>query len=198
MKRVIVQILKQAGFESIESGALEILLRVFSDRLISYLNTVSQKAIHSSRSSVTLTDLFSMNNQIYRIGKTVEFTNEILVECNVTIPNYKYESVRNLFSIIHINRENYPEELLEPEVEWISPLATRVEKYIHIYDFMPNFPPTHTFRMTPIKQLNNKFQSTKVKNRLEQSLSSEGNMVKLIKSSGTMPKFINFLYKGKI
>jgi len=26
MKRVIVQILKQAGFESIESGALEILL----------------------------------------------------------------------------------------------------------------------------------------------------------------------------
>lgn len=198
MKRIIIQILKKTGFEAVESQALEVLLKVFSDRLISYLNTVSQKTQHSSRPSTSFIDLLNMNAQIFKIGKEVSYPQHILSECNVTVPDCKYESIKKLFSLIHINRENYPEELIEPEIEWISPLATRVEKYIHIYDFMPNFPPIHTFRMTAVKPMNSKYQSTKVKNRLEQSLSSEGNMVKLIKSSGTMPKFINFLYKGRM
>jgi Transcription factor TFIID complex subunit 8 C-term len=103
----------------------------------------------------------------------------------------------NPFKLVIIDLEDYDyEELVEPE-EWTSPLSVRVEKFIHIYDFMPSFPPIHTFRQTTIKQQTIKNQSSKVKKRLEQSLKSEENMIKLIKSSGSIPGFINYLYKRK-
>lgn len=198
MKRIIVQILKKSGFEATEEKALELMLEVFSDRLNSFLKTAAQRSILSLRPSTSLLDILSINNRIFQIGRELPFTMDMLDECNVAVPESRYASVQKLFSLVDFPKENYPEELIETEAEWISPITTKVEKYIHIYDFMPNFPPIHTFRMTSIRPANNKHQSTKVKNRLEQSLSSEGNMVKLIKSSGTMPKFINFLYKGRI
>lgn len=198
MKRIIVQILKKTGFESVESKALEMLLEVYNDRICSFLNTVSRRTIHSLKPSTSFIDILSMKNEIFQIGKELPLTSEMLNECNVTVPKSNFRKVQKIFSVVAITRENFPEELIEPELEWTSPITTKVEKYIHIYDYMPSFPPIHTFRMTAMRQSNSKHQSTKVKNRLEQSLSSEGNMVKLIKSSGTMPKFINFLYKGRM
>lgn len=89
----------------------------------------------------------------------------------------------------------YEYEKAEEEVKFDSPLVSNIEKYIHIYEFMPNFPPAHAFRQTIIKPSSKSSRSLSVKNRLEQSLRSENNLLKLIKASGSLPPFINFLYR---
>ncbi|ELA40925.1 uncharacterized protein VICG_02014 [Vittaforma corneae ATCC 50505] len=198
LKRSALELLKSIGFESIESKALELLLAIHNDRIMSYLQTNSKISVLSSRPSVSLLDLCGIKQQLPRIGNEIPFTKDMLAECNAMIPNCRNKSVQYLFTLVPSKTYEFPREILEEEHEWISPLSARVERFIHIYDFMPNFPPIHTFRMTSLKSSTLKNQSSKVKNRLEQSLRSEGSMVKLIKSSGSMPKFINYLYKGKV
>lgn len=198
MRRIIAEILKNAGFESSNCDALELFLKIHDDRIMSFLKNISRLSLHAGRPSTTLVDLFGMKNTIQKIGTDVIFEDWMLNECNTNILDSKYLSLKTLFSSIPCKRIEYPREIPEFDPEWISPISQRVEKFIHIYEFMPNFPPNHTFRITPLKGSTFKNQSTKVKNRLEQSLRSEGNMVKLIKSSGSMPKFINYIYKGKI
>lgn len=198
MRRAIAEIMKLIGFEQMESNAMELLLAIHNDRLESNLRTITKPSFLCGRASVSLLDLFGMRQTLPRISNEMQFAKEMLEECKITVPVCKNRSIQSLFTLAPVKKQTHPIELLEEETEWISPLSTRVEKFIHIYDFMPEFPPIHTFRMTFIKSSAFKNQSSKVKNRLEQSLRSEGNMVKLIKSSGSMPRFINYLYKGKM
>ncbi|CAD26035.1 hypothetical protein [Encephalitozoon cuniculi GB-M1] len=100
------------------------------------------------------------------------------------------------FEFSPVERIEYPEEVAEEEEKFVSPLSSSIEKYIHIYDFMPSFPPTHAFRQTIVKASSKSSKSVNVKNRLEQSLRTEGNLLKLIKASGSLPPFVNFLYRN--
>lgn len=90
---------------------------------------------------------------------------------------------------------DYVQEMPRKEPRFESPLASSIEKYIHIYEFMPGFPPTHAFRQTIAKPNSRSSRSLNVKHRLEQSLRSEGNLLQLIRASGSLPPFINFLYR---
>lgn len=194
-KRAIAELLKNIGFEAVDRRAMELLFSIFDDRLTSYLGSNSRLSLLCSRPTTTLVDLFGIRQNIPRIGNELHFPPEVLTECNVSLPPCTNRTIQNLFSLVHIKKLHFPIEMIEPEPEWTSPLSTRVEKFIHVYEFMPNFPPIHTFRISSVKNTAMKNQSSKVKNRLDQSLKSEGSMVKLIKSSGSMPKFINYLYK---
>jgi histone H3/H4 len=89
----------------------------------------------------------------------------------------------------------YDPEVAAEDPAFASPLASSTEKYIHIYEFMPSFPPTHTFRQTIVKPNGRDTRSFDVKHRLEQSLRTENNLLRLIKASGALPPFVNFLYK---
>lgn len=198
VKFCVAKLLKKAGFEGIEAKALELIVEVHRDRISRFLQSMVKLSIHASRPSVSLLDLFAVKYNFPRIGREFPFTEEMLLECNVDIPVCKNKSVQNIFSLILPEKVHFPKCVQEEEIEWCSPLSGKVEKFIHIYEFMPSFPPIHTFRLTPLKSSIFKNQSAKVKNRLEQSLRSEENMVKLIKSSGSMPNFINYLYRRKI
>lgn len=101
------------------------------------------------------------------------------------------------FELPPFERVTYEKEEAEKEEKFTSPLSSSIEKYIHIYDFMPSFPPTHAFRQTIVKGGSRSSKSMNVKNRLEQSLRTEGNLLKLIKASGSLPPFVNFLYKNE-
>lgn len=197
LQRMILRLLKNTGFETAESRALAVLVKTFDDRISSFLRTVSQLSVLGGRPSVCMLDLFGTKQATQSLARYRPLPTEILVECGSTVPKCRNGNTRNLFSLIPLLPEIYPRETVEDEEEWVSPLSTRVEKFIHIYEFMPNFPPIHTFRTTAVKNHNSKNQSSKVKNRLEQSLRSEGNMIKLIKSSGSIPNFINYIYKNK-
>lgn len=100
------------------------------------------------------------------------------------------------FEFPSTERVVYETEAAVVEERFVSPLSSSIEKYIHIYDFMPGFPPTHAFRQTLVKQGSKASKPANVKNRLEQSLRTEGNLLKLIKASGTLPPFVNFLYRS--
>lgn len=197
LKRIICEILKQAGFDSVESKALTYFIDSFEESICVFLRTSLQLSLHAGRPSTSLLDVFGINKSIQRIKNNSLITPEQLMECNATIIPSSWPSISNLFSIIPFTRPHIIYEEIEIEPDWQSSISSKVEKFIHIYDFMPSFPPIHTFRITMPKASDIKNQSSKVKHRLEQSLRSEGNMIKLVKSSGSVPGFINYLYKNK-
>ncbi|KAI5172477.1 hypothetical protein PAEPH01_1753 [Pancytospora epiphaga] len=196
MKKVIeftvLQILRQTGFETVSRRSLELIVEVFKDRLVAFLNTVSSRAALSMRSGISLVDLMDYIEDPRSFSHIGNRGKQRGMETSA-LKNAR----SRLFDVIPAPQVQFEKENLEEPKEWISPLSTRVEKFIHIYDFMPNFPPIHTFRLTLPKQVVQKNYSSRVKKRLEQSLKSEGNMIKLIKSSGSLPGYINYLYKNK-
>jgi len=196
-RKIIASILKEAGFDSANQKALEILLNVFEDRLSSFLHSSLQKSIHAGRPSMTMLDILDSKQCLQKLLDYRPGDESHLLECNASVPKCSFKNNEDMFSLVPLREINLEYELLEPEVEWSSPLSTHVEKFIHIYDFMPSFPPIHTFRMTALKSHSSKNQSSKVKNRLEQSLRSESNMIKLIKTNGSIPGFINYMYRNK-
>lgn len=190
LTHIILRIIQNAGFEAVSKPALELLLRVYEDRICTILNIVTMKANFAARPSTSILDFMNI------IEDPTKLLGQAAAEKGSTSTR-DAAAFRKLFNVAQLAPVEYPaEEYIEPK-EWTSPLSTRVEKFIHIYDFMPSFPPIHTFRLTAIKQPIMKNHSSKVKNRLEQSLKSESNMIKLIKSSGALPGYINFLYRSQ-
>lgn len=190
LTRALCKIIQQAGFEAINQKAMKYFISVFEDRIKSMFMVLVSKSVHSGRPTCSLIDLYKYIEEGRALGVIAKYSHNI--PKTVTCANNR----RNMFKLLDFSTEKYEKIVLHETEKWLSPLSNRVEKFIHIYDFMPDFPPIHTFRLTPIKQLVSKNLSSKVKNRLEQSLKSEKNMIKLIKSSDSLPKFINFLYEN--
>lgn len=71
-------------------------------------------------------------------------------------------------------------------------LATPIDKYVHIYEHLPSFPASHTFRRTIIKPPID-FSCSNLKKRIEQSLRAENNLFKMKRGR----KYINFLYHNE-
>lgn len=191
-KYALVKILKETGFESCSSRALELFLAIFEDRLSSMLRTLHSRQIHACRTSTTFLDLLDI----------VDLQDAFTVR-----EDWKYrkkdsralltDKRTKLFRLPNIHFEEFPHEMQSSCEEWTSPVSIRLEKFIHIYEFMPPFPPVHTFRHTHLKPAVSGGLSFRVKNRLEQSHITEDNMIKLIKSSGSLPKFINYIYNRR-
>lgn len=165
IKHFLCKYLKDNGYETVEIKALLMLKEAFELKINSYLKVLYSYKMLSSKQNSTLTDVMYLTNK----------------KMPAILPSQGTPA--------------YEETEVIEDAEFISPLANTVEKYIHIYDFMPSFPPTHTFKQTFVKADTKENKSFSVKNRLEQSLRSENNLLKLIKSSGSLPPFINYLYK---
>lgn len=198
LEREIIKILKVAGFGSISKQALEILISVYEDRQISILSTVMSRSLLASRPTLSLLDFISIfeSKDCFRDNKSnCSAFSDYSSKISNLKGDFSFSKLMNIFNLLNYEPETFEEENPKEDKEWISPISTKVEKAIHIYDFMPNFPSIHTFRNTSVKQQNSKNFSSKVKNRLEQSLRTENNMIKLIKTSGKIPNFVNFIYK---
>jgi hypothetical protein len=169
MRRVLedrlLRILKEVGYEVVERKALEVYVTGLETYMLAYLRTISSLSRHGMKSHSTLLDLL----------------------CLVDGKRFDCGSVGEA-------RVEYENEVAEEEEKFNSPLSSSIEKYIHIYDFMPSFPAIHAFRQTITKPNCKSNKSANVKSRLEQSLRAEGNLLKLIKASESLPPFINFLY----
>ena len=147
--------------------AFLLLKEVFICWLNSKIGLLSFLAAHSGRTKLNFFDFFSS-----------EFIHVPLSELYLTIPNYEYEC--------------NPEQN-----EWKSSISHKNEKFIHIYEFMPDFPPIHTYRNTMIKENNTHVAINNIKDRMKQSIRSEKNMFKLFKVSGSLPPFINCIYNNE-
>lgn len=161
----VLRIVKENGFLYADKKAILLIKASLESHITSILKVLMSYTIHSKKQSANIYDFFT------------------------AIKNLKIKLLTNIQPIY------YSEENVIPVIDFKSPLSTYLERYIHIYDFMPSFPPTHTFRQTYLKNKEKEDKSQLVKSRLEQSLRSERNLLKLIKGSGSLPSFVNYLYK---
>lgn len=74
-----------------------------------------------------------------------------------------------------------------------GPISAPVEKFINIYEFMPNFPPLHTFRRTLIKENRVRSRAKDVKERIEQRNQVATNLFRLLKRLGSIPQHADYL-----
>ncbi|ORD96545.1 hypothetical protein HERIO_1539 [Hepatospora eriocheir] len=169
IKFIIINLLKQHEFEYIRSNALDILVEIFNGYLDYILTTIKGKVNHSKRNYVNLIDLVKNNKELF-----ISFDIDELDISN--------------------NLEFSFQEIIEEET-WSCQLNNKPENIIHIYKWMPELPPIHTYRRTFQLERGNIKESIGVKNKIDQSLKSEKNMFKLFNTSGSLPKFINYLYK---
>lgn len=170
IKKIVTSILINAGYSNADKQALDLLTDVFIHFINENLKILSTSAQHSGRVNLTMFDFVKQKNKLFKFDDNV-------------LPCYTLN-------------DYLQHEQLVIENEWDSPLATKSEKFIHIYDFMPDFPAIHAFRNTPGTENREHFESTNVKNKMEQSIKSEKNMFKLFKTSGSLPAFINCMYKN--
>ena len=167
--KLIFKVLKQAGFDNITTKALELYKECFKDIFDNNIKIIAGSIMHSGRVTLNMYDFVKVNTKIIPINFNI-----------LNIPNID----------LNLQYEEYKDIK-----EWNSPLANKSEKFIHIYDFMPEFPATHTYRNTPLPETRNYIESINIKNRIEQSIKSEKNMFRLFKTSGSLPPFINYIYK---
>lgn len=94
--------------------------------------------------------------------------------------------------------KSFPYLEYEPEIEvktlnYISPVSAPVEKFMHIYEFMPIFPPLHTFKETIIREKKVRSRARDVKDRIEQRNKVIESLFSLIRASKKKPKCVNYL-----
>jgi len=165
INHIIVKFLNYNGFDLADKKAVLLINEALDLYISSILKILNSHTFHSRKQCANIWDFVSLLN----------------------FKNLKIEN--NIKPVL------YPSVQKNNIEEFKSPLSTYLERYIHIYDFMPSFPPTHTFRQTYIKNKEKEDRSQKVKTRLEQSLRAEKNLLRLIKGSGSLPSFVNYLHK---
>ncbi|KAL0263978.1 UNVERIFIED_CONTAM: hypothetical protein PYX00_011243 [Menopon gallinae] len=82
-----------------------------------------------------------------------------------------------------------------PEAEtFYGPISAPVDKFINIYEFMPVFPPLHTFRATLVKENKVRSRARDVKERIEQKNQVAASVFRILKRLKEIPNRANYLY----
>lgn len=161
--------LKRAGYECMDKKALIIFKEAFDKRIMSILHTLRKFTSHSLKDKSTMIEAFVMMNDIgIKVNK------------------------RDFVKILPLHIEKEEEDV---KIEFHNKLASVIDKYIHVYEFMPDFPPAHSFKKTFIKGSINSNFSEGHKKRLEQSAVAEANLYKMLHKSNKIPQFANYLKK---
>lgn len=85
------------------------------------------------------------------------------------------------------------EKVLETEA-FYGPISAPVDKFINIYEFMPVFPPLHTFRATLVKENKVRSRAKDVKERIEQKNQIAASVFRILKRLDEIPNRANYLY----
>lgn len=103
--------------------------------------------------------------------------------------NFHMDLSQNADNYNNFDHSNLPSQS-DAEAKEDNIISTHIDKYVHIYEHLPPFPPSHTFRRTIVKD---KPQITpeSLKKRIEESLRAEKNLFKMVGVNG----FVNFLYQ---
>ncbi|TBU07293.1 putative subunit 8 of transcription factor IID [Hamiltosporidium magnivora] len=166
LEKCILEELKRAGYQKLNTKALYMFTQTTIAQIKTNCNILSSLTLHSMRSRSTLLDVMNL----IKLTK-IDYSNVY------NRPTVKYE----------VEEEPKP-------IQFKSSISCSAEKFIHIYDFMPDFPPVHTFKKSFLKENRSEDKSEKVKQRIEQSLKTESSLLKIIACSKGLPKRINFLF----
>ena len=82
-----------------------------------------------------------------------------------------------------------------PDIEaFYGPISAPVDKFINIYEFMPIFPPLHTFRATLVKENKVRSRARDVKERIEQKNQVTASVFRILKRLKEISNRANYLY----
>lgn len=98
-----------------------------------------------------------------------------------------------LFEVRSFEPVRVEEEMGIDEEAFYSTISAPVDKFINIYEFMPMFPPLHTFRTTLIKENRVRSRARDVKERIEQKNQVTMNLFKLLRRLKVIPRYANYL-----
>lgn len=158
----ILSELKDTGYSFANKRALQILKSVFIKKMLTYCKSLKHVTNHAGRHKTILTDIFN-------------FDKSPMFEINNS-------------SKVALHFEN---SIYTPPEKFVNEIASKIDRYIHIYEFMPEFPPTHTFKRSYAK--NAKKHDIKIKQRVEQNLLAERTVFKMVFVEKKMPRHVNYM-----
>lgn len=85
------------------------------------------------------------------------------------------------------------EEIVAPPEEYTSEICTYVEPAPSYYDFLPKFPPAHTFKNTPIKRRVSDDRAQKARLRNEQTIKVVDSLFGIAKKAKKNLGYANYL-----
>lgn len=195
MKAIAASVLKEEGFSTVESRALELLSISLLNYTIYTAARMKAQAEKSRRASPTLVDASTVLNEIFPSSdnsqqeerKNPSFSPSFY--SGISLPDLltKYSTG----SIKHITVEE--ESFSLGDDEFISKACTQVEYPQNYYEFFPKFPPAHTFKNSTIKRKITDDRAQKARLRNEQTKKIVENLFTIMMKSGKSPKYANYL-----
>lgn len=170
IEHIIIEALSSAGYTSFSKRAVEHFKQVFINKQLSFLNSLSAVTIHSQRSKSNIIDL---NN-------TLKLTNKKI-------------SQKDLVSFDTKKFENQEEQEF---VNFVNPIASNIDRFIHVYEFMPHFPPSHTFKRNYTKEIAKHRRPDGIKKKIEETVLVERSLIRIMKENKELKCFANFLRRN--
>lgn len=220
---LIVHYLKRTGFKSVSKHALHLFYLSTMLSLKNYLRTLKSITLHSQRSKTTILDVlklqtlfeeeFASLKAIHRIGRMNRKEREDEVSAdelgsravNDNMGGGQADNIRDTGyqtgNPVFIERfRSMKSSSIAEEIDQAVPcslLGTNMDKYVHVYDFLPPFPPAHTFKKSFAKESEKEEKSKNIKRRLEESLVAENNLVRMMDANKEIPSVVNFMLMRK-
>ncbi|KAM0688670.1 hypothetical protein COBT_000071 [Conglomerata obtusa] len=174
IESTLALILRDAGYDSISKHALNHFSQIFKNQILSLLKALNALTLHAQRSKSSLIDIQSLLKLTNRSITTGDIQNAI--QKNDLLPHFQ-------------------NEIAEVTVSFENLIANSIDRFIHVYEFMPQFPPTHTFKRNYSKEVGKHRRPDGIKKRIEESVMVERSLIRMIMERGEMPKYVNYLCK---
>ncbi|KAM0674510.1 hypothetical protein GVAV_002125 [Gurleya vavrai] len=169
IEKIIITALSKAGYTTFSNHALSHFTQHFSQHTLSLLKSLASISYHAQRSKSSIVDF----NTMLRLRKK----------------KLKINDLNNFESFEFIESEFIQEKMFN------NPIASNIDRFIHVYEFMPQFPPTHTFKRNYVKEVERHRKPDGIKKRIEETVLVERSLIKMLKERGEMPKYVNYLNK---
>lgn len=170
----VLNYLKSIGYTHTSSYALSMLTSIFKATIHKFLKTLVSVTTHAQRSKTTIVDLHSL----------------------LRFFDIRLHKVLRIHPYMQLNLDT-EQNMIQDCAAFENSIVSKIDRYIHIYEFMPSFPPTHTFKKTFPKETKSNETPEKIKIKLEQVGRAEKNLIRMMRMSNKLPKRVNFMDQMK-
>ncbi|KAM0678112.1 hypothetical protein BDAP_001371 [Binucleata daphniae] len=173
---VIINCLSSVGYTRFSKRAIEHFKQAFINNYSSFLNSLSAVTLHAQRSKSNFIDV---NNTLKLKNKTITYEDRT---CNV--------GYNELMSYVE-----FEEEERQEIVNFENPIASNIDRFIHVYEFMPHFPPSHTFKRNYTKEIGKYRRPDGIKKKIEETVLVERSLIRIMKERRELKPYANYLMK---
>ncbi|KAI5181345.1 hypothetical protein NEOKW01_1539 [Nematocida sp. AWRm80] len=168
LRVVIAQILKNQNYSKIEHKGIEVLTNTLLKYLIYTCYKLKDQCESSHRTSPTLVDSIVLLKDITELPQN---------KCQPIAPEIDQNNDMDL-------------------EQFVSEICMHAETPTNYYDFLPKFPPMHTYKSTQIKRCVSDDKAQKARMRNEQISKVVENLFYLSKRINRRPTYANYLSKS--